>query len=180
MNILTNASLSEKYSIGQCGEMSFVGFKYAVDHAIKQTVSLFRIEGGDHAFLVIGETTENYSRWSLNSVICDPWSGGCYPANEIEMHLMNFEGVRSGSSRQFTLVSPFNPRRHSLCFMAQTLQRKTLKDEAILILSNVALNMLSKPPQRKTLKDETILILSNVALSMLFNLAGLCLGEIYF
>lgn len=76
------AGLVEQNKVGNCGEQSYVAFKYLVT---KQApgLEIVDIEGGNHVFVAIGmeATTPEKStgtfiippKWGPAAVVCDPW-----------------------------------------------------------------------------------------------------------
>jgi hypothetical protein len=108
------AAVVEKYTVGNCEEMSKVGLKYAYDNKASQRVEIFRIEGGNHLFLVIGRKRNsdvtNPKTWGSSAVVCDTWSGKVYPASHIFMKLENYISVEQDeqSKRLRTILEPFS------------------------------------------------------------------------
>jgi hypothetical protein len=105
--VLDRAYYAEKYSVGNCGEMTCVGFKYAMEKGVAQKVSYWRIVNGDHGFLVIGEGKDAY--------ICDPWASRCYPFSQHKEHLKDYVETCQLSTGQIVVgVRDFQPKKQSL------------------------------------------------------------------
>ncbi|MBM3191977.1 MAG: hypothetical protein FJZ63_04935 [Chlamydiae bacterium] len=81
-------------NVGECGEMAKLGKEFGARQFPLQSIELVVIENGDHAFLVIGRPKNtnlyDYKSWPSDTVICDPWSGSCYPSSELERYLFDF------------------------------------------------------------------------------------------
>jgi hypothetical protein len=90
---LSTPTLKED-SVGNCGEMAVLGQKYGKTLFPDQFIQRVSIKPGDHSFLVIGLppeiNIESYKSWPKSVVICDPWSGACYPASNLEDYLFDF------------------------------------------------------------------------------------------
>jgi hypothetical protein len=119
------ARLAEKYSVGNCTEMSCVGFVYAQQlnnqrlRDGKEPISVYkvRIENGNHQFLVVGLTSKEIPddrNWPLETVFCDSWSGSCYPASQRALYLKDFVKGIDIKGRRFAWIRPFNPSSQSL------------------------------------------------------------------
>ena len=110
--------LSEKYNVGNCEEMILVGHKYAQKKTPTPSIEIFKIEGGDHGFLVFdrnpNSSPSDYKNWGPNAVICDPWSGAYYPASQLEKHLKDFITKFFVNGKIVPVIQPFNPNFHSL------------------------------------------------------------------
>jgi hypothetical protein len=111
------AYLADKYSIGNCGEMTMVAlFKFMPSVKGKTRLDYAVIGGkdGNHSFLVIGRSLNsdpnNYKTWGPQTVICDVWGDEIIPLSEIEK-LMNSRGVDQFGR---PVLSPFNPDTQSL------------------------------------------------------------------
>ncbi len=111
---LSIAALRED-SVGNCFEMSLFGHKYGEKFFPDQFIEPASIQPGDHLFLIIGrppETSiESYKLWPDSVVICDPWSGACYPASQLEGYLFDYVGsediyLNSDANREEKLNSP--------------------------------------------------------------------------
>jgi hypothetical protein len=119
---LRTAAIAEKFMVGNCGEMTCVGLKYAYENQVPQRVEVFGIEGGDHVFLVIGRSIwsdpKDPRTWGPSAVICDSWSetASVYPASEFKERLMNYisADLNIENGRVVTQLEPFDPSKHSL------------------------------------------------------------------
>ena len=94
--------------LGQCGEMIFVGFCFFKDRIAQ--IEPVTIENGNHCFLVLGRdpttSLENPSEWNTEAVICDPWTGSCFPASLHEQHLLASTDINH-TEDFYTLVEPW-------------------------------------------------------------------------
>lgn len=113
------ASIAEKFNIGNCDEMAYVGLKYTIDASVIQRVEIFEIENGHHRFLVIGrnEGTDpaDHTTWGPSAVICDPWASSCYPASLLKENLKDLsQNDLHTSGRLSTVVRSFDPSLQSL------------------------------------------------------------------
>lgn len=113
-------ALSEKYSVGNCQEMSCAAFFYCLrTKGIGAKVDIYQIKNGDHFFLVIGRDInsdpKDYKTWGSSAVICDPWAGKVFLASDLEKKLKNYITTDS-TGKPWT--EPFSHRRlffpHSL------------------------------------------------------------------
>ncbi|MEI8301614.1 MAG: hypothetical protein WCG10_08425 [Chlamydiota bacterium] len=146
MNPHSLITLAKASGIGNCFEMACVGYEYVRGAFPDKKVELVQIVNGDHLFLVIGsedfktsdrgsgavdavvtfinrwvfkkdQTVElDYTSWKSDVVVCDPWSGSCYPASKIKQYLMDYYGVERPLGRAIPCVTPFDPERQSLAF----------------------------------------------------------------
>lgn len=111
--------LAKEYKIGNCDELSIVGYQYGQSlQSNENQIEIFKILNGDHVFLVIGRDkrslVHDFSKWGPSSVVCDVWTGACYPGTEIENHLLNYIGLIEIGNIHLTKVEKFNPNKHSL------------------------------------------------------------------
>lgn len=113
-----SVKLAKSSHIGNCLEMALVGYRYAKDVFSDDQVDVFCIHEGDHVFLVIGrglgEEPSDYKSWELGAVVCDPWSGSCYPAVKIDQFLMDLKKVDCSNEISIPIVAPFDPTYQSL------------------------------------------------------------------
>lgn len=118
LDITNLIKAAEGSACGNCLEMGFVGLQYAKDRFPKEHVEIFDIDQGDHLFLVIGRQQDSdpadYKSWGCDAVVCDPWSGGCYPSSQIEKFLMDFSENRQLSGVTIPCVTVFDPSYQSL------------------------------------------------------------------
>jgi hypothetical protein len=56
----------------------------------------------------------DYRTWKSDVVVCDPWSGSCYPASKINQYLMDYCDLESSIGRRIPCVTPFDPTVQSL------------------------------------------------------------------
>lgn len=122
--------ISIKHKIGNCFPMSVVGLLHGedllkllseeVDESTLPSIEMFYIKNGDHVFIVIGRDNSsvpnNHLTWGSNAVVCDVWTGGCYPASEIQKNLYTYDRATSLAIQHehYTVVSLFDHKIHSL------------------------------------------------------------------
>jgi hypothetical protein len=84
-----------KYSIGNCMEMAAAAFVYLLKSHPDVKVDIFRIDGGDHGFVVIGRDFNSDptdpTTWGEHALICDTWSKESFPVSQINK-LKDFNG----------------------------------------------------------------------------------------
>ncbi|WP_392538659.1 hypothetical protein [Legionella sp. 227] len=108
----------KKFSLGNCYEMALMALDYVLQHASPSVnAEVYEIEGGDHAFLVVGRKKNSHPKqpetWGEDAVICDPWSNEVYPASEYLAQTKNFyEVIHNGDYSN--CVEKFDNRRHKL------------------------------------------------------------------
>jgi hypothetical protein len=77
-------AVTSKYSIGNCSELAHQAFDYILKKAPTMRAEIYRIVGGDHAFVVINRNPtsdpHNPLTWGANAVVCDPWANSVFPA----------------------------------------------------------------------------------------------------
>ncbi len=126
LELINRTALEHK--IGHCFEMSVVGYEYwetLQNRMIEMgantpfpLLEIFHIVGGDHGFLVVGRNPQSlpaeYWNWGDKAMVCDVWTGGCYPAYHIEHYLMDYIDVIQRDNRLYTIVKPFDPSRQVL------------------------------------------------------------------
>ncbi len=86
------AKVAKKHGIGNCAEMSAVAYSYLKDKNLIKVAMLY-LQGGDHAFIVIGKDPASDERdpysWGLEAVVLDCWTNQFYPAAQIFEHMAN-------------------------------------------------------------------------------------------
>lgn len=109
---------AEKYSLGNCSELSAGAFMYLFKKSTDCPVEIFRIKDKDfslysHAFLVMGRDQKSdlkdYKTW--NAVICDPWARRCYPSSDFAKKMCNYEGCDSDHNPK---LRKYDPKQHDL------------------------------------------------------------------
>ncbi len=85
----------KKLSIGNCHELALMALDYVVRFAPQHVnAEVYRIDKGDHVFLVIGRAAESHPNkpetWGNGAFICDPWSNKVYPASNYLTQTKNF------------------------------------------------------------------------------------------
>ncbi|WP_419418573.1 hypothetical protein ACNVED_08380 [Legionella sp. D16C41] len=112
----------KKFSLGNCTELSFM----ALDYVIKYTpahisAEIFKLEGGDHAFLVIGRqegSAPNLPQtWGEQAYICDPLLNQVYPASQYLTKLKGFFSLIEIGKNPVTFrnfLEDFDPHTHTL------------------------------------------------------------------
>lgn len=112
------SKVAEKYSLGNCGEMSSAVYHYLnkqkdlgvsiqMFHITKKLGAILSREpGGDHTFVIIGKGD--------SAVICDPWARKIYPAFFCNDLLEDYLGkVTLGQPH----VKPFDPQNFKLTIL---------------------------------------------------------------
>lgn len=130
INVANVSFVTQKHRVSTCFGMSVVGFSFAVDFLKSSSeylkleklpsIELYKIRNGDHSFMVIGRdqnsAPNDYLKWGSDAVICDVWTGACYPANEVENYLYSYDASTSFEiqNEYATVVERFQPKLHSL------------------------------------------------------------------
>lgn len=109
----------KKFSIGNCYELALMALDYMINDHPEVNAEVFRIEGGDHAFLVIGRQVNSDpsdpETWGDVAYICDPWSDKVYPAADYKSKLKNYYSEMVPESRSpINLIEDFNTEKHKL------------------------------------------------------------------
>lgn len=111
----TTSEVAQKYKIGNCTELSIVGQECGQKMA---STEIYDIQNGNHVFLVIGRDAKSlpwdYKNWGLNAVVCDSWSGACFPASKIEEYLMDYDDNIELDGINHTKVKLFDPTKQFL------------------------------------------------------------------
>ena len=72
------AQAAQNMGAGNCGEQAALAFWYLQQRGVRP-LDLVHFTDRDHAFVVLGSrvdiTPTNFVQWSVDSVVCDPWSG---------------------------------------------------------------------------------------------------------
>src|SRR5207253_7687607 len=67
-------TVSKKYSVGNCYELSFQALDYILNHAPDIKAELYQVENGDHAFLVLNRNEDSFMEdpltWGENAIVC--------------------------------------------------------------------------------------------------------------
>lgn len=106
-------SLSSKFSIGNCQELTHQAFEFVLTHYPSLNAEIFYLKGGDHVFLVLNRkansNTVNPKKWGNAAIICDPWKNKCYFATEYEQYLQSYL-----VKNNLRTTEPFDPDRHQI------------------------------------------------------------------
>jgi hypothetical protein len=96
---------------GNCGEYSLVGLKFLATHYPHIYAQIYSIEGGDHACLVLGETSipNNSADWEAE-VLNDIWAEDIFLAKDYSQNLKNLKHHEDGTLE----IEDFNPEKHCL------------------------------------------------------------------
>lgn len=101
------------WQFGNCMEHVYLALDFLINETKKTSGEIFRIEGGDHVFLVIGRKLrsriDDPMTWGKTAVICDPWAKKAYPAHEYLEKLRTYrwaDGVNH--------TEPFDPTVHKI------------------------------------------------------------------
>jgi len=111
--LIVKGELAQKMGVGNCGEMSFLGFALALaEEDGPDRIEIFEITNGDHAFLVIGRAfgsdPNDPSTWGESAIICDPWANAVYPACEFYAKMRDYGG-REVDEETLEFVTNFVP-----------------------------------------------------------------------
>lgn len=141
VNYLTEAvSIAKKTAIGNCTNYTYAALDILMSKFSKEVYAQrFRIEGGDHSFIVIDneykfDTRSTWKKlpvtikedkvspinaqslmstwWSNTAVVCDPWAGAAYPIQELPLKLMNHEASFEQDRRKTNWLGPVNSKFH--------------------------------------------------------------------
>lgn len=108
----------KKFSIGNCHELALMALHYMIEEQPDINAEVYHIEGGDHAFLVVGRKIDSDPHrpdtWGDEAYICDPWSNNVYPANEYLTKTKNFFQVPTADGAYTNHIEDFDPLRHKL------------------------------------------------------------------
>ena len=107
------AKYAVKYNVANCHGTCCACMVYAKNKKINQRIEMFQI--ANHVFLVIGRNNKSlplryYSMWGRDTIVCDTWAQSCYPASEMNTHLMDLSRVIEHplSGEQYTIVKPLS------------------------------------------------------------------------
>lgn len=120
-------AVSTKYSLGNCYELSFLALDYILNHFPEMRAELYKIEYGDHAFLVLNRDPDSFMdkphTWGENAIVCDPLANEVYPAKEC------FDRLRSSfNNENENRTIPFDPEEHVL-MLVEGYNTSTLREE---------------------------------------------------
>ncbi len=108
----------KKLSIGNCYELALMALHYMIKEHPDMNAEVYRIEGGDHVFLVIGRERDSDPNrpetWGDGAYICDPWSDNVYPAIEYLTKTKNFHQLLSSDGSYTNHIEDFKPSKHKL------------------------------------------------------------------
>lgn len=112
--------LCKKFSIGNCYELALMALDYVIQEAPGINAEVFRIEGGDHRFLVVGRKKDSNpsepNTWG-DAYICDPWANKVYPAKEYSDQLKSYyckDVIKDGEWTYQNCEQDFDPTFHRL------------------------------------------------------------------
>jgi hypothetical protein len=105
----------KKYSLGNCYELALMALYYVLKYCPNSNAEVYSIEGGDHAFLVIGRNASSDpskpSTWGNKVYICDPWANEVYLASEYLTKTKNYYSHWWYGTNH---IEDFNCKKHSL------------------------------------------------------------------
>lgn len=117
---MVRSAYAEKYSLGNCGELSDVALKYLIKKNVNCPVEAFLLKDKknpeyNHTFLVIGRDQKSdpkdYKKW--NAIICDPWARNCYSSSKFAQRMCNYEGW-DANNFYHPKRRKFDPKQHDL------------------------------------------------------------------
>ena len=83
------ASSARQMGAGNCGEQSALAFAFLRQKGVRP-LDFCWLDDGKHAFLVLNSpvniTPTNFTTWSVDAVICDPWYGRAEIAGMFAAH----------------------------------------------------------------------------------------------
>jgi hypothetical protein len=101
------------YRTGNCNEDAMVGYRYGTQLPNAPRIEIFHIEGGNHAFLVIGRKEgslpHDFENFGESCMVCDTWSRAYFPATRAKDYLLDFKVARRWHQYIVTEVAPFDP-----------------------------------------------------------------------
>lgn len=110
-----------KSRMGDCLDMSLVGQKIARKEYPEYTVVVHKIHSKprsflfNHAFLTIDKPKSIFDDPTSHPVICDPWSGNCYPAYmESNLRVLVKYEISENRERARTIVAPFSSESYEI------------------------------------------------------------------
>jgi hypothetical protein len=98
--LLQAAAKAESAGCGNCGEQAAIAFVHLSQLKVRPLDYMARTNA-DHAFVVIGRKEDsdqsNYRTWGSDCVICDPWAGAAFVAEDIPKKAYKGESVEAES-----------------------------------------------------------------------------------
>ncbi len=119
-------AITAKSSLGNCFEMALHAFDYLLYHPAAADINfkIFSIEGGDHAFVVIGlkeSDSNDPSTWGKDVFFIDPWNAKkqVYPASEFHKSLKSWrrEVIKDSDNKVISVknaLDDFDEKKHML------------------------------------------------------------------
>lgn len=87
-------AVTSKYSLGNCQELAHQALEYILKNHKNIRAELFRMQNGDHVFVVINRKSKsdpaNPLTWGSNAIICDPWMNIIFHASESATKLKSY------------------------------------------------------------------------------------------
>jgi hypothetical protein len=109
-----DGAIAEK--TGNCGELASLGLYYIAMNYPDVPAEMFHIEGGDHAFLILGRPINSNIKDPLswtNAIVCDPFEKTFYPIEDYLSKMKNFVVTQVGD-KQINVEEEFDIERHKL------------------------------------------------------------------
>jgi hypothetical protein len=109
-DVMASAKTALKLRIGNCEAQSALGYCFIVEKR-QSPVWLAGIQGGDHAYLVVGPPAaakyNDCTTWT-DAYICDPWANAVYAASEFttRMKALHIATAGAGGSDDKTKTVP--------------------------------------------------------------------------
>jgi hypothetical protein len=111
---LASVEQCKRYFMGNCLELSFMALHYVAENSEAQA-EIFYLDGGDHAFLVVGRYSNSDPKdpdtWGADAYISDPWADKVYSANNYKQEL---KGCFRNCTAATTELVDFSEKEHSL------------------------------------------------------------------
>lgn len=105
LDVEIKAEEAIKSKIGTCEDFAKVAWYFLKEKEIAVAADLWRIQNGDHIFLVIGKGDDR--------VVCDAWSGKIYPFTAIEQELKAFRCI-GYQNTSLNVCTFFNSKVHEV------------------------------------------------------------------
>jgi hypothetical protein len=110
--ITSYVSLIEKIKIGNCGEQTYVAYKYLTDRGVKG-LDIVEMKNGNHHFLVIGRDInssgydeQRISTWGKHAYVCDLLKEDCYSVVEFNQKQNEEEKLKIPNRYRFLRGDP--------------------------------------------------------------------------
>lgn len=111
---LATVEQCKRYFMGNCLELSFMALHYIAENS-EAKAEIFYLEGGDHAFLVVGRLPNSDptdpNTWGEDAYISDPWANKVFSAKHYKEELKSC--FRNYTEAKTELVN-FSEKEHTV------------------------------------------------------------------